>query len=98
MSKFLGVDTGGTFTDLIAQDTKTGELGIAKSLSTPADPSRAIFWTIDKAGIQPLDIEYFVHGTTVATNTLIERKGVKTGLIISKGFRDILKIQRVVRR
>jgi len=98
MSKFLGVDTGGTFTDLIAQDTKTGELRIAKSLSTPADPSRAIFRTIDKAGIQPLDIEYFVHGTTVATNTLIERKGVKTGLIISKGFRDILKLQRVVRR
>jgi len=98
MSKFLGVDTGGTFTDLIAQDTKTGELGIAKSLSTPADPSRAIFRTIDKADIQPRDIDYFVHGTTVATNTLIERKGDKTGLIITKGFRDVLKIQRVVRR
>jgi N-methylhydantoinase A len=98
MTKLLGVDTGGTFTDLIAQDAKTGDLGIAKSLSTPSDPSEAVFRAIDKSNIKASEIEYFVHGTTVATNTLIERKGAKIGLIITKGFRDILKIQRVVRR
>jgi N-methylhydantoinase A len=98
MSIRIGVDTGGTFTDLVAQDEKREKLMIAKALSTPQDPSTAIFKTIRKAGLRPEDIEYFVHGTTVATNTLIERKGAKTGLIITKGFRDILRIQRVVRR
>ena len=98
MSTRIGVDTGGTFTDLIAQDGETGKLMIAKSLSTPDDPSLAIFNTIAKAELRPQDVEYFVHGTTVATNTLIERKGAKTGLLITRGFRDILLIQRVVRR
>ena len=58
MTKLLGVDTGGTFTDLIAQDAKTGELGIAKSLSTPADPSEAIFRAIDKSNTKAREIEY----------------------------------------
>ncbi|NIQ39442.1 MAG: hydantoinase/oxoprolinase family protein [Proteobacteria bacterium] len=98
MTTRIGVDTGGTFTDLIAHDEDKGMLMIAKALSTPRDPSVAIFKTIGKADIRPGDVEYFVHGTTVATNTLIERKGAKTGLIITKGFRDILRIQRVVRR
>jgi len=94
----IGIDTGGTFTDLIAQEEDTKKLAVSKSLSTPTDPSVAIFNTITKAGVRAEDVAYFVHGTTVATNALIERKGAKTGLLITRGFRDVLKLQRVVRR
>ena len=92
----IAVDTGGTFSDLIGI-TGDGGLTIAKTLTTPDDPSRGIFDAIRKAGIDGGAIDYFVHGSTVATNMLIERSGDRVGLITTKGFRDLLRIQRIVR-
>jgi N-methylhydantoinase A len=97
MSIRAGVDTGGTFTDLVALDEETGELTMAKVLSTPRQPSRAVFDSFAKAGFDTREIAYFVHGTTVATNALIERKGADVALLTTDGFRDILRIQRVTR-
>jgi N-methylhydantoinase A len=94
----VGVDTGGTFTDLIVYDRARDAISIAKTVTTRPDPSEGAFRTLKKAGIDPKDIETFVHGTTAATNTLIERDGAVTALFVTKGFRDILKIQRVIRK
>lgn len=96
MGHSIAVDTGGTFTDLVAVD-QDGRLGVAKALSTPQDPSQAVFSAISKAGLDPKGIGYFVFGTTVATNMLLERKGARVGLITTRGFRDLLRIQRVLR-
>jgi N-methylhydantoinase A len=97
MSVRAGVDTGGTFTDLVLFDEESGELRMTKVLSTPDRPSRAVFDSFAKAGLDTRDIAYFVHGTTVATNALIERKGAEVALLTTDGFRDILRIQRVTR-
>lgn len=96
MAHSVAVDMGGTFTDLIAMDGDAS-LVVAKSLTTPAAPSTGIFDALAKAEIDPAAIEYFVHGTTVGTNMLIERGGPRIGLITTKGFRDVLRIQRIVR-
>ena len=88
----VGVDTGGTFTDLIAVEQTTGELRRAKVPSVSGDPSAAVLDAMDKLfadGIDPGDISLFVHGTTVATNALLEGKGVRTGLLITHGFRAV---------
>lgn len=94
----LAVDTGGTFTDLCLQNEETGELKIAKVPSTPDNPSRAIIRGLEKickeAEIRPANIGLLLHGTTVATNALLEGKGGPTALITTKGFRDILYIGR----
>lgn len=92
-----GVDTGGTFTDLVAYDEATGELVLGKTLSTPSAPSQAIFDAFGKSDLATDDISYFVHGTTVATNSLIERKGAPSALFVTEGFRDILHMQRTTR-
>jgi len=97
MSLRAGVDTGGTFTDLVLYDPDTGELQIAKVSSTPAAPSRAVVDHFAKASIDTTAISTFVHGTTVATNALIERKGARVALLTTDGFRDILRIQRTMR-
>src|SRR5207247_9589535 len=94
----VGVDTGGTFTDLIVYDQARDVISIAKTLTTKPDPSLGTFHAIEKAGLDPARIEILVHGTTAATNTLIERNGATTALFVTKGFRDILKIQRVIRK
>jgi N-methylhydantoinase A len=93
----VGVDTGGTFTDLVLYDDESGEIRMAKVSSTPGEPSRAVFDSFRKAGLETSDISYFVHGTTVATNALIERRGAEVALLTTEGFRDILRIQRVTR-
>ena len=97
MTVRIGVDTGGTFTDLVAQEVDSGHLSIAKSLSTPGEPSRAIIDTLRKGGLHNRSIDSFVHGTTIATNALIERTGARVALITTHGFRDILSIQRLTR-
>jgi N-methylhydantoinase A len=89
------VDTGGTFSDFVYLNEETGELTIAKLPSTPDDPSRAIaagLETLLGQGVQASDIVYFCHGTTVGTNALLEAKGVKTGLLITEGFRGIYPV------
>lgn len=89
-----GVDTGGTFTDIVL--LQDGRMAVHKVLSTPMDPSRSII-----GGLQELDafndIHVLVHGSTVATNAVLERKGVLTGLITTAGFRDVLEIGRQTR-
>ncbi|WEX11040.1 hydantoinase/oxoprolinase family protein [Chelativorans sp. AA-79] len=94
----IGVDSGGTFTDLCLFDEETGRLEIWKVPSTPDDPSRGIANGAEEAlaevGAKAADISFLGHGTTVATNALIELRGVKTGLIVTDGFRDLLEIGR----
>lgn len=88
----VGVDTGGTFTDLIAVEQSTGNLLRAKVPSAPNDASEAVLHAMDRLfadGVDPSDITLFVHGTTVATNALLEGKGVRTGLLITRGFRAV---------
>lgn len=94
----IGIDIGGTFTDLIAADRDGCVLATHKLASTPDDPSRAAMEgaeeLLQKAGLDFSDVEFCCHGTTVATNALLERKGAKTGLITTRGFRDVLHIGR----
>lgn len=89
------VDTGGTFSDFVYLNEDTDEISIAKLPSTPGDPSQAILAGVqillDK-GVAPEDIRYFCHGTTVGTNALLERKGVRTGLLVTEGFRGIYEV------
>ena len=98
MSYRLGVDVGGTFTDLAIYDVDSERLEFAKIPSTPANQSIGVTTgtqqLIDRLSITPDSIKFFIHGTTVATNTLLERKGAKTALVVTKGFRDILQIGR----
>ena len=94
----IGIDIGGTFTDLIASGRDGRVLATHKLASTPDDPARAAMQGAEqllrKAGLEFGDVEFCCHGTTVATNALLERKGARTGLITTRGFRDILHIGR----
>src|SRR3984957_8427437 len=93
-----GIDIGGTFTDLILLDCNTGEFVIGKSLTTPHDPSEAIEAVLSTASRQfgrPISqLDSIVHGTTLVTNALIERKGDRTALLTTHGFRDSVEIGR----
>lgn len=91
----VGVDIGGTFTDVVVAD----DLGIkvAKISSTPKNPKEAVISGIKKMNVDLSRVELLEHGTTVTTNALIQKKGGKTGLITTKGFRDLLKIRRTTR-
>ena len=95
----IGVDSGGTFTDVCLFDDATGAVAVWKVASTPDDPSRGIAAGVaegDRAGRRHrrAAVGYFGHGTTVATNALIQHRGAKTGLITTDGFRDLLEIGR----
>jgi N-methylhydantoinase A len=97
----IGIDVGGTFTDFVMADVESGALSYFKVPSSPVDPSVAIAQgtreMLERASVAPEDVEYFGHGTTVATNMVIERRGVKTGLVTTGGFRDVLAIGRQTR-
>jgi N-methylhydantoinase A/oxoprolinase/acetone carboxylase beta subunit len=97
----LGCDIGGTFTDFVLLNDKSGEIIVNKCLTTPGDPSDAV-----ERGIRELDVENkgfvekldeLIHGTTLVINSIIERKGAITGLITTKGFRDVLELGREIR-
>ena len=96
MSRYrVTVDTGGTFSDFVYLNEDTGEVTISKVPSTPDDPSRAILagiGSLTENGVRPADISYFCHGTTVGTNALLEGKGVRTGLLVTEGFRGIYPV------
>ena len=98
MSVRVGVDTGGTFTDLVLVDERTGERGTAKVPSTPDDPARAVFAALEQAGCEAAEIACFVLGTTIATNCLLERTGQRTLYLTTAGFEDVPFIQRIDRR
>ena len=101
MSWTVGVDVGGTFTDFYLLDSATKDVLVHKRPSTPDDPSRAIlaglFELAESVGIDLDAVSRFAHGTTVATNALIERSGGLVAMITTKGFRDLLEIGRQVR-
>jgi N-methylhydantoinase A len=97
----LGCDIGGTFTDFVLLNTDTGEFQINKCLTTPSDPSEAV-----ELGIQQLleqspgfieGLDEIIHGTTLVINAIIERKGARTGLVTTRGFRDVLELGRELR-
>ncbi len=97
----LGCDIGGTFTDFVLLNDRTGEITINKCLTTPSDPSDAV-----ERGIRELEkvvpgfvgeLDEVIHGTTLVINSIIERKGARTGLITTKGFRDVLELAREIR-
>src|SRR5437899_1282665 len=94
----LGVDIGGTFTDLVVIDDATGTARVGKVLTTAKDPAHGvedgIHALLDEAGVRSDAVRAVVHGTTLATNALIERKGAKTALLTTEGFRDALEIRR----
>src|SRR5438128_6760957 len=94
----LGVDIGGTFTDLVVIDDATGTARVGKVLTTTKDPAHGveegIHALLDEAGVRSDAVRAVVHGTTLATNALIERKGAKTALLTTEGFRDALEIRR----
>ena len=94
----VGVDIGGTFTDIVLWDGAGDHLVVDKILTTPDDPSRAVLEgvrrVLETAGIGGGDLASVIHGTTLVANALIERKGVMTGLITTAGFRDVLEIGR----
>lgn len=97
----IGIDVGGTFTDFVVVDESSGDVGFHKVPSTPHDPSEAIAQGIgamlDERRIDAAQVAHIGHGTTVATNLVIERKGARTGLITTRGFRDVLEIGRQTR-
>jgi len=93
----VATDIGGTFTDLVYLDEKTGQIGVAKASTTPADFAQGVIDTLHKSAIRVPETTFFVHGSTVIINALTERKGAKTALITTRGFRDVLEITRANR-
>ncbi len=88
----LGVDVGGTFTDLVA--LVGGALVTAKTPSTPADQARGVLRAVTAADLDAGSVGVFAHGSTVATNALLERRGARTALVTTEGFRDVIEIGR----
>jgi len=97
----VAVDIGGTFTDATLIDEATGHVAIAKTLTTPADPSEGFMAAVERAvreaGVTARDVTFVVHATTVATNAIIEGKVARSGFVTTEGFRDLLEIGRQVR-
>jgi N-methylhydantoinase A len=91
---FVAVDIGGTFTDLIGFDDRRGAFVQAKSLTTPAELTQGVIDCIRQSGLQARAIDELIHGSTIAINTLIERKGARTGLVVTRGTRDVYIIGR----
>ena len=98
MTYRLGVDVGGTFTDLVLYNVETNEMEMTKTPSTPANQAEGVRTGIEllikRLGVPASEIDFFIHGTTVATNTLLERKGATTALVVTEGFRDVLQVGR----
>src|SRR6476661_2572869 len=96
----LGVDVGGTHTDLVLLDTATGELLIEKVSSTPKNPALGVLNGVAKfiaRGVAPTEIGFFAHGTTITTNALLEMRGAKVGLLIVEGYRAVQEVQNQAR-
>ena len=101
MRVHIGIDTGGTFTDVIAFREADGRIVALKVPSTPQNPAEAFIAgvraALEELGVSPGDVAFLAHGTTVATNALLEGKGARTGLITTEGFRDVYEIRRLNR-
>jgi len=97
MAIAVGIDIGGTFTDVIALDLETGEVRAAKSLTSYGDETRALMEGLREVGVSFGEIDRLVHGTTIGTNAILERRGARTALLVTQGFRDLLVIGRTRR-
>jgi N-methylhydantoinase A len=96
----LGVDVGGTHTDLVLLDAETGELMVEKVSSTPRNPALGVLDGVTRfiaRGVPPAEIGFFAHGTTITTNALLEMRGARVGLLITKGFRAVQEVQMQAR-
>ena len=98
MGLVIGIDTGGTFTDMVVLDPATGRIDSLKTSSMPSSPGQAIVNALDEGGVPAGEIERFTHGTTVGTNALIERTGCRVAFVTTKGFEDTPFIQRINRK
>src|SRR5688500_16648998 len=96
MATRIGVDVGGTFTDLIFYDDESGEVRVAKEPTTPRSPGECVVREVEAAVPSERigSTGYFLHGTTVGLNALLERKGAVVGMLSTRGFRDVLEIRR----
>ena len=98
MNYHLGGDVGGTFTDLVLYDVDTNHIELTKTPSTPSNQAEGVTTGIEmllkRVAVPASNISFLIHGTTVATNTLLERKGASTALIVTEGFRDVLEVGR----
>src|SRR5687768_13384068 len=97
MLRVIGCDVGGTFTDVIFLDQVTGEIRLAKVPTTVGNQADGVLEAIGRTGQSPASINLIVHGTTTATNALLERRIARCGLITTKGFRDVLELGRRTR-
>jgi N-methylhydantoinase A len=95
--KMVGVDVGGTFTDAVYYDDQSGELAWAKAPSTPQAPAGGVLAAMDRNGVDLRTTDRFVHGVTIGTNAILERRGAPVWVITTKGFRDTLEIARTNR-
>ena len=93
----VGIDIGGTFTDIIALDLETGDVRAAKSLTSYGDETKALMEGLHDVGVAYGEIDRLVHGTTIGTNAILERRGARTALLVTQGFRDLLVIGRTRR-
>jgi N-methylhydantoinase A len=91
---WLGVDVGGTFTDLVLYDPASGRVLTAKTPTTPDEPSQGVLHGLELLGYPASGLERFLHGTTIATNTLLEERGATVSLLTTRGFRDVLEVGR----
>ena len=94
----VGIDIGGTFTDLVSFDSETREVNVIKTFTTPEDPSRGFMDAIDRCPVKPTSVGTFItHGSTTALDTILTRSGAKVGFLSTRGHRDILDIGRAFR-
>src|SRR5262245_9955975 len=97
----IGVDIGGTFTDVVLVDETSGQMGVVKVPTTPRDFAQGVLDALDSAmrscGVAPGDVTWLAHATTVVTNALLEGKGARTALVTTRGMRDVLELRRSAR-
>jgi N-methylhydantoinase A len=95
--KRVGIDIGGTFTDIVVLDEESGAISHSKTLSTPRAPEQGFLRALDLVGVRTDELRALIHGTTLVTNLILERKGARIALITTRGFRDVLEIMRASR-
>ena len=93
----IAIDVGGTFTDVVTLDDASGDLRFDKVPTTPSDPQQGVLNGFAASGVSPADVDTFIHGTTLGLNALLTRRGAKTGIITTKGFRDVYLLGRTNR-